>query len=82
MTERTGHVTMSLQWGTADAEINAPSVENPQLTNVLSLWPAAGQNIATHAWPAVTFPVHSPSFLRSLPCGPEEYILIIIMNYL
>ena len=38
-----------LQWGTADVEISNPSVENPELTNVLPLRPGVGQNIATHA---------------------------------
>ena len=36
---------------TAVAEIKAPSLENPKLTNVLPLKPGVGQNIATHASP-------------------------------
>ena len=32
-----------------DTEIKVPSVENPELTNVLPLRPGVGQNIATHA---------------------------------
>ena len=43
--------TCNLQQGTADAEIKAPSVENPELTNVLPQKPGVGQNIATHASP-------------------------------
>ena len=43
--------TRNLQRGTADAEIKAPSVENPGLTNVLPRKPGVGQNIATHASP-------------------------------
>ena len=51
-----------------DTEIKVPSVENPELTNVLPLRPGVGQSIATHASPAAmnfflvlisTFPVHS-----------------------
>ena len=57
--------------GTADAEINIPSVENPELKNVLPLTPGVGQNIAMLASSNArsfflvlfsTFPVHSPSF--------------------
>ena len=33
------------QWGTEDAELKSPLVENPQLTNVLILEPGVGQNI-------------------------------------
>ena len=40
-----------LQSCTADAEISVPSVENPELTNVLPLKPGVGQNIAVHASP-------------------------------
>ena len=39
------------QWGTADAEIKAHSVESPELTNVLPLKPGVGQNIASDASP-------------------------------
>ena len=39
------------QWGAADAEVKVHSVENPELANVLSLYPGVGQNIATHASP-------------------------------
>ena len=34
---------MSWQWGTADAEIQVPSVENPELSKVLPLKPGVGQ---------------------------------------
>ena len=51
------------QWGTEDAEIRVPSVENPELTNVLlettvRASPTA-RNFATVAFS--TFPVNSPS---------------------
>ena len=36
---------------TAVAEIKAPSLENPELTNVLPLKPGVDQNKATHASP-------------------------------
>ena len=32
------------QWNTADAEIKAASVENTELSNVISLKPRVGQN--------------------------------------
>ena len=35
----------------ADGKIKAPSVENPELTNLLPLKPELGQNIATDASP-------------------------------
>ena len=44
-----GSCLVILQWGTADVEISNPSVENPELTNVLPLKPELGQNIAMHA---------------------------------
>ena len=59
-----------LQWGTADAEIKTPSVENPELTNVLLLKPGVEHNVAMHASPSArnfflvlssAFLVHSPS---------------------
>ena len=66
--------------GAADAEIKVPSVENPKLIDVLSLKPAVGQNIATHALPTARnfhvvlisiFQVYSSSFsifqILSLP---------------
>ena len=37
------------QWGTTNAEMKAPSVENSQPSKVLPLNPGAGQNIARHA---------------------------------
>ena len=49
-----------------------PSVENPEMTDVLSFKPGAGQNIAKHALPTAKnlflvlisdFQVHSPSFI-------------------
>ena len=63
------------QWGTVDAKIKVPSVENPELTDVLPLKPGVGQIIAMHASHTarnsflvliLTFPVHSPSFFFSL----------------
>ena len=39
------------QSGTTEAEIKVPSVENPELANVLPLNPGICQNIATHASP-------------------------------
>ena len=39
------------QWGTADAEIKAPSAENLELTRVL---PEAAQNIAIHTMSMLT----------------------------
>ena len=59
------------QCGTVDAEIEVPSVEDPEVTSVLPLKPGEGQNIARHASPTArssflvlisSFPVHSPSF--------------------
>ena len=38
-------------WGTGDAEIKVPSVENRELSLVLSSKPTAGQNITLHASP-------------------------------
>lgn len=38
-----------LQLGTADTEVEVPSVDNPGLPKVLPLKPAVGQTIATHA---------------------------------
>ena len=58
------------QSGTRKAEIKVPSVENPELANVLHLNPRICQNIATHASPTAkkiffvlisTFPGHLPS---------------------
>ena len=54
---------------TADAEIKVPSVENPELANVLALNPGVGQNIVTRCSRTAknfffdlisTFAVHSP----------------------
>ena len=63
----------SPQWGTADAEIKVPSVENSELPKVLPLKPGVGQNIAMHASSTAmnfflisTFPVHSTSFFSGL----------------
>ena len=51
-TNRTSnHPQTSQQRGTADADIQVRSVENPELTNVLSLKPGVGQIIAMHASP-------------------------------
>ena len=59
----------------ADAEIKAPSVENSELTNVLPLKPALGQNIAIYASSTArnfflvlisTFLVQAPSFFSWL----------------
>ena len=66
--------SLSSEVGTADAEINIPSVGNPELTSVLDVQPRAGQNIALHALPTAsnfflvpgsTFPVQSPAFSLS-----------------
>ena len=45
-----------LQWGTADAEIKVRAAENAELSKVLPLQHAVGQNrpIATHASPAAS----------------------------
>ena len=62
---------LNQEWGAADAEIKVPSVENPELANVLPLKPGVDENIAMHALPTarnfffvliLTFPVDSPSF--------------------
>ena len=37
------------QWGTADAEIKVPSVEKPDVTNILLFKLGVDQNIAMHA---------------------------------
>ena len=56
---------------TAGANFLVPTVENPELANVLPLKPGVGQNIAMHASPAArsfflvliyAFPFHSTSF--------------------
>ena len=58
------------QSDTTEAEIKVPSVENPELANVLHLNPGICRNIATHASPTAknsffvlnfTFPGHLPS---------------------
>jgi len=46
----------------ADEQMKIPSVENPELTNVL-FKPGVGQNIAMRA--VIAFPVHSLSYFRS-----------------
>ena len=60
-----------LQWGTADAKVKVPSVENPELTNVL---PGVCVSSAMHASPTarnfffvliLTFPVHLPLFFSN-----------------
>ena len=59
------------QWGTVDAEMKVPSVENPELINVFPLKPGVGQKIAMYALLTArnffhvlisTSHVHSPSF--------------------
>ena len=66
------------QCGTADAEIKVLYVENPELTNALSVKPAVGQHIASLASPTArnflfvlisTSAVHSSSsvFPDSVP---------------
>ena len=60
---------LNQQWGTADAESKVPSVENPELTDVLPSKPGVGQNTAVYASPIRNFflvlistlPVHPPS---------------------
>ena len=63
------HSTLPLR-ATADAEIKVPFIENPELTNVLPLKLAVGQNLTMHASPAArnffnvlisTLLLHSPS---------------------
>ena len=39
------------QWSAAGTEIKVPSIEKPELTNVLPLKSGVGQNIAMHASP-------------------------------
>ena len=65
----------SQQRGTADADIQVRSVENPELTNVLPLKPGVGQIIAMHASPTArivflvfffTTPVHQLIFFHIL----------------
>ena len=41
------------QWGIEDAKIKVPSVENQELSKVLSLKPGVGRHITLHASPAV-----------------------------
>ena len=61
---------LSLQWGTADAEIKVPSVENLELTKVPSFKFGVGQNVALRTSHTArnsaslisTFPFLSPSF--------------------
>ena len=61
--------SISLQWGTAYTEIKVPSVENPELQQVLPLKPATGQKMAISAsptarnffilgWPSLLHVVH------------------------
>ena len=61
-----------LQCGTSSVNINIPSVENPQLTNVLPQKPGVGQEYSHACFaycqeflpcPHSAFPVHSPEFL-------------------
>ena len=42
---------MGQDFSPADAEVKVPSVQNPELTNVLPVKPKVGQNIAMHASP-------------------------------
>ena len=44
--------TATARWGTADAEMNVPSAENPELSQVSTVKPGVDQNIASHALPA------------------------------
>ena len=66
---------MTHSGGTVDAEIKVPSVENPQLMNVLPLKPGVSQNIAMYALLTArnffhvlisTYQVHSPSFFSKI----------------
>lgn len=71
-----GCVSYDPQRCTADAEMKVPSVEKPELTDVVPFKPG-GQNTATHAFERCqefffilisTFPVHSPlPFPNPLP---------------
>ena len=69
--------------GTADAEIKVPSVETPELTNVLPVKPAVGQNIAAHVLLTArnfflvlisTSAVHSSSLSKSC-----TYVLTVLV---
>ena len=67
------HVTLTPKRGTTDAEIKAPSVEKPELTNILPLKPGVCQNIATDASPTAEnfclvfiFQVRSLHFFQTL----------------
>lgn len=64
------------QCGTADAEVKVSTIENPELTDALSLKCGVAQNIATDASPTArnvflvrisTFPVHSPFTFSKFP---------------
>ena len=59
-------------WDTADAEINIPSFENPELTTVLPLKPRAGHTIAMHASLAARnfFQSYSPPHPPPKSCDP------------
>ena len=63
--------------GSPNTEINAPSAENPKLSNFLSLKPLEGHNVPLPASPAArnsASPVHSTSlkkilFSHTVACG-------------
>ena len=54
------------QWSTVDAEIKVPSFESPKLTKFAPLKPGVGQNIATHALPAVRKFFHAPPYFANI----------------
>ena len=65
------------QYGPADTEINLPSVENTELTNVFPLMSGEGQNIASHASPTVR---NFPLFLRPNSYIPSPFTSIFFTN--
>ena len=78
--------------GTADAKNKVPSVENPELTNVLPLKPGVGQNLAVHALSTARnfflvldnlyFPVHSSSFFSNLLSFFFLLLFFLLCNFL
>ena len=67
------YLSLIPRWGSADAEINVLSVENPELSKVLSLKHGVGQIIASPASSAArncaflisALPIHPTSFFFS-----------------
>ena len=71
-------VTWNPQWGIADREekIKVLSVDNPELSKVLTFKPRVGQNIALHAWPAAR------KFWQTDFCRPSSFNFIFPPNSL